>query len=126
MQYHVTVARSKREWIFSHSQNQPIYGTGQGSGNNPHTWTMISSVLLSLFNQGACGARYQAKAKIHASTLCTVVLPWGKYKYLRKMGLCNNPDIFQEIMSELMFGLEFARAYLNDLLVVSKDTFESH
>jgi hypothetical protein len=29
-------------------------------------------------------------------------------------------------MSELMFGLEFARAGLNDLLVVSKDTFESH
>jgi hypothetical protein len=42
------------------------------------------------------------------------------------MGLCNSPDIFQEKMSELMFNLEFARAYLNDLLVVSKDTFESH
>jgi Reverse transcriptase (RNA-dependent DNA polymerase) len=25
-----------------------------------------------------------------------------------------------------MFGLDFARAYLDDLLVVSKDTFESH
>jgi hypothetical protein len=34
--------------------------------------------------------------------------------------------IFQEKMSELMLGLEFARAYLNDLLVVSKDTFKSH
>jgi RNase H-like domain found in reverse transcriptase/Reverse transcriptase (RNA-dependent DNA polymerase) len=29
-------------------------------------------------------------------------------------------------MSELMFGLEFARSYLDDLLVVSKDTFASH
>jgi Reverse transcriptase (RNA-dependent DNA polymerase) len=49
------------------------------------------------------------------------------YEYLRlPMGLCNSPDIFQEKMSELMFGLEFARAYLNDLLVVSKDTFESY
>jgi hypothetical protein len=28
----------------------------------------------------------------------------------------DSPDIFQEKMSELMFGLEFARAYLNDLL----------
>jgi Reverse transcriptase (RNA-dependent DNA polymerase) len=63
----------------------------------------------------------------YVSTLCTVVLPWGKYEYLRlPMGLCNSPDIFQEKMSELMFGLEFARAYLDDLLVVSKDTFESH
>jgi hypothetical protein len=67
----------------------------------------------------------------YASTLCTLVLPWGKYKYLRlPMRLCNSPDIFQEKifqekMSELMFGLEFARAYLN-LLVVSKHTFENH
>jgi hypothetical protein len=53
----------------------------------------------------------------YVSTLCTVVLPWGKYAYLRlPLGLCNSPDIFQEKMSELMFGLEFARAYLNDLL----------
>ena len=50
----------------------------------------------------------------------------GKYEYLRlPMGLCNSPDIFQEKMSELMFGLEFARAYIYDLLVVSKDSFET-
>jgi Reverse transcriptase (RNA-dependent DNA polymerase) len=42
------------------------------------------------------------------------------------MGLCNSPDIFQEKMSELMFDLEFARAYLDDLLLVSIGTFESH
>ena len=59
--------------------------------------------------------------------LCTVVLPWGKYEYLRlPMGLCNSPDIFQEKMSELMAGLEFARAYLDDLLIISKDDFEEH
>ena len=30
----------------------------------------------------------------YASSLCTVVLPWGKYEYLRlPMGLCNSPDI---------------------------------
>ena len=33
----------------------------------------------------------------NASRLCTVVLPWGKYEYLRlPMGLCNSPDIFQK------------------------------
>ena len=61
------------------------------------------------------------------SSLCTVVLPWGKYEYLRlPMGLCNRPDILQEKMNELMYGLEYARAYLDDLLVVSKDSFENH
>ena len=63
----------------------------------------------------------------NASKLCTVVLPWGKYEYLKlPMGLCNSPDIFQEKMSDLMAGLEFVRAYLDDLLVVSKGSFEDH
>jgi hypothetical protein len=63
----------------------------------------------------------------NASRLCTVVLPWGKYEYLRlPMGLCNSPDIFQEKMSELMQGLEFARAYIDDLLVVTQGDFTQH
>lgn len=63
----------------------------------------------------------------NASRLCTIVLPWGKYEYLRlPMGLCNSPDIFQEKMSELMQGLEFVRAYLDDLLVLSKGSFQEH
>jgi len=63
----------------------------------------------------------------NASRLCTIVLPWGKYEYLRlPMGLCNSPDIFQEKMSELMQGLEFVRAYLDDLLVISRGDFDQH
>ena len=51
----------------------------------------------------------------------------GKYEYLRlPMGLCNSPDIFQEKMSELMTGLEFARAYLDNLLITSKTDFNEH
>ena len=42
------------------------------------------------------------------------------------MGLCNSPDIFQEKMSELMPGLEFARVYIDDLLVISTGSFEDH
>ena len=63
-----------------------------------------------------------------SSRLCTIVLPWGKYEYLRlPMGLSISPDIFQEKMSELMAGLEFARAYLDDLLILSTETgFEKH
>ena len=70
---------------------------------------------------------YHISLTPHASRLCTVVLPWGKYEYLKlPMGLCNSPDIFQEKMSDLMAGLEFARAYLDDLLVVSKGDFDTH
>ena len=59
--------------------------------------------------------------------LCTLVLPWGKYEYLHlPMGLCNSPDIFQEKMSDLMAGLEFVRVYLDDILAITKGTFDDH
>ena len=59
--------------------------------------------------------------------LCTIVLPFEKFEYQRiPMGLCNSPDIFQEKMNELFEGLNFVRAYIDDLLVISKGTFESH
>ena len=70
---------------------------------------------------------YHIELILFASRFCTVVLPWGKYEYLRlPIGLSNSPDIFQEKMSELMAGLEFARAYLDDLLVLTKGSFEEH
>ena len=42
------------------------------------------------------------------------------------MGLCNSPNIFQEKMSKLMVGLEFAGAYLKDLLLITKGDFNEH
>jgi len=42
------------------------------------------------------------------------------------MGLCNSPDIFQEKMSELFFDLEFVRCYIDDLLVITKGSYENH
>ena len=37
------------------------------------------------------------------------------------MGLRISTDLFQERMGELMAGLEFARAYLDDLLTTSTE-----
>jgi hypothetical protein len=49
------------------------------------------------------------------------------YEYLRlPMGSCNNPDISREILSELMFGLAYARAYVDDLLMFSKGSIDNH
>ena len=42
------------------------------------------------------------------------------------MGLCNSPDIFQEKMNELLEGLDFVRAYINDILCLTKGTFDDH
>ena len=42
------------------------------------------------------------------------------------MGVAGSPDIFQAKMSELMMALEFIRAYIDDLLVITKASLEDH
>jgi RNase H-like domain found in reverse transcriptase/Reverse transcriptase (RNA-dependent DNA polymerase) len=59
--------------------------------------------------------------------LCTLVFPFGKYEMQwLPMGLCNSPDIFQEMMSELFDGFEFVQTYINNLLTLTKETFKDH
>ena len=42
------------------------------------------------------------------------------------MGASNAPDIFQAKMGTLFQDLEYVRAYLDDLLIISCSTFEDH
>ena len=42
------------------------------------------------------------------------------------MGLFNSPDIFQEKMSELFFGLDTVRVYIDYLLHVTKGSCTEH
>ena len=42
------------------------------------------------------------------------------------MGLCNSPDIFQEKMNELFPDLETVLAYIDDLLIITDESFENH
>jgi hypothetical protein len=58
MKYYVTIPGSQKEWKYFNTMDQPIYGTGQRSGNSPHIWTMLSSILLNLHNAEAEGAEY--------------------------------------------------------------------
>ena len=70
---------------------------------------------------------YHIELSPFSKTLCTIVLPWGKYKYQKlPMGLCNSPDIFQEKMFKLMADLEYVRAYIDDLLVLSMLNWNDH
>ena len=70
---------------------------------------------------------YHIPLSKRAQQLCTTVLPWGKYRYkVLPMGIKNSPDIFQEIMSNMMGDLEFASTYLDDILIATDGTFEEH
>ena len=62
-----------------------------------------------------------------AQKICTIILPWGKYSYLRfPMGLANAPDIFQEKMVGLTEHLEFVKSYIDDPLCITKGSFKDH
>jgi hypothetical protein len=51
-------------------------------------------------------------------------IPTRDYQWA--MGIAGSPDIFQGKMSELMESLEYVRAYLDDLLCISKLSLEDH
>jgi len=62
-----------------------------------------------------------------AQRLCTALLPWGKYQYqVLPMGIKNSPDIFQNVMNNLLGDLENVRVYLDDILVTTPGTFTDH
>ena len=70
---------------------------------------------------------YQILLSKGASNLFTIILPWVKYKYKRlPMGLCNSPDIFQDKINEIFRGMEFIRAYINDLFIIAKVDQSNH
>ncbi len=70
---------------------------------------------------------YTIRLDQDASKICTIIYPWGKYSYKRlPMGIAGSPDIFQGKMSELMESLEYVRAYLDNLLCISKLSLEDH
>jgi hypothetical protein len=70
MEYHVTIPGSRKEWKYFSTMNNPVYGTGQGSGNSPHVWTMLSSVLLQTLNK-ANGIIYQMDTRIGRRVIST-------------------------------------------------------
>ena len=64
---------------------------------------------------------YTIRLDPDSSKICTIIFPWGKYSYKRlPMGIAGSPDIFQSKMMELMESLEYVRAYIDDLLCISR------
>ena len=69
---------------------------------------------------------YHIRLSKDAINLCTIILTWVKCKFTRlPMGVCNSPDIFQEKMNEMFRGFEFVRAYIYDLLIITKDDWSN-
>ena len=75
------------------------------------------------FNMGF----YHILLSLAAQKICTTVLPWGKYAYQRlPMGLSISPDVFQARMNTIFGSVPGCIVYIDDLLVITKGTFEEH
>ncbi len=62
-----------------------------------------------------------------AAEMCTIIFPWGKYSYQRlPMGFPDSADIFQAEMGNLIATLECIRAYIDNLLVITKGSLNDH
>ncbi len=62
-----------------------------------------------------------------ASEMCTIIFPWGKYSYKRlPMGFGGSADIFQAQIMDLVASLKFVQAYMDNLLIITRQTLDEH
>ena len=116
------MVRSSWFWVHTQvleSQHSPLI-------SNPFPLPKISTILQLLegltyattidFNMGY----YAIRLDPYAQKTCTIILPWGKYYYMRlPMGIAGAPYIFQEKMSDLMQILKHVCTYIDDLLIIT-------
>jgi hypothetical protein len=70
--FHLRTMLGITEEEYSHSEEYPIYGTGQGSGNSPVVWCFISSVLFDSYEEKAHGASYESPDREDTITMFMV------------------------------------------------------
>ena len=56
--YHLKTNLGVSDGYYSHQNDTPIYGTGQGSGNSPIIWCFVCSMLFDAFESRAHGATF--------------------------------------------------------------------
>jgi hypothetical protein len=70
---------------------------------------------------------YTIRLDLMASKMCTIIFPWGKYSYKRlPMGFGGSADIFQAQIMDLMASLKFVQAYMDNLLIITRQTLDEH
>ena len=70
---------------------------------------------------------YAMSVKKDLRKYLVIILPWGKYVYKKMpMGLKVSADIFQRELSSLFQDMHFVLVYIDDILVITKGSYEQH
>lgn len=73
-----------------------------------------------------CKGYYQVPLAEEDKAKTAFLTPMGKFQFTRMpFGLKNAPAVFQRLMDGILGGLDFAAAYIDDVVVASK-TWEEH
>ena len=48
------------------------------------------------------------------------------FQFKVPMGIANSPDIFQSKIIQLIEGLDYIQSYLDDILIITKNTYDNH
>lgn len=68
---------------------------------------------------------WQIKLSERTQKFLTFATPWGRYSCTKlPFGLCSAPEIFQQIMTKLLTGIEKAEASMDDILIYAADKEE--
>jgi Reverse transcriptase (RNA-dependent DNA polymerase) len=70
---------------------------------------------------------YHISLCLRSQEYCTIVLPWGKFRYFRlPVGVASSADIFQNVMNNIFADMPEVRAYIDDILIARKSSYEHH
>lgn len=68
---------------------------------------------------------WQIKLSERTQKYLTFATPWGRYSCIKlPFGLCSAPEVFQQIMTMLLTGIEKAEASMDDILIYAANKNE--
>ena len=70
--YHIRTELGVSSTSYSHTDDMPIFGTGQGSGNSPMIWLFLVCVLFVIFEKLARQAKYCNPDRTNEITLAMI------------------------------------------------------
>ena len=70
---------------------------------------------------------YTIRISPASQDMTTIVTKFGKFRYSRlPMGMCASMDIFQAKVNKLLGDIEGVKTYIDDILILSKYSFEKY